>query len=231
MTSETTPSNNTREDTAVADAIDTAARTAQDKMEAIAGSEESARASASAIAEMQTQIAAILADIQAKLAEVNAQASAVKTQVAGDEAAVVGSSQEILTRAKGALTDVQAKISDITCIATQAIAAKTAIADDQAVIATKSAHIQNAQDHADKVRAELDRVLIAARAQATEVEGLKARAQVATDGSPALLTEIRTTKGLVDAEAPAITTARQNAEESAAVAKGLADKSAVGTCQ
>src|SRR5437879_8031871 len=49
-----------------------------------------------------------------------------------------------------ALADVQAKSADVAAIATQAIAAKTQITDDQAVIAAKSAHIQDAKEHADK---------------------------------------------------------------------------------
>lgn len=92
-----------------------------------------------------------------------------------------------------ALADTQTKLAEITTAATQALAAKTQIADDQSVIATKSDHIQNAQVHADTVRASLDRTLTAATQQATEVEGQKSRAQSAADTVTELLADLRTT--------------------------------------
>jgi hypothetical protein len=125
-----------------------------------------------------------------------------------------------------AFTDAQAKLEEITTAATQAVAAKTQITDAQAVIATKSDHIEKAQEHADTVRAGLDRTLTAATQQATEAEGLKSRAQSAADNAATLLTETRTAKGSVDTEVAAIVTARKTAEDSAAVTKDLADKSA-----
>src|SRR5207253_11312508 len=105
--------------------------------------------------------------------------------------------------------------------------AKTAITDEQAVIATKSAHIQGAQEHADKIRADLDRALTAATQQATDAEGLKARAQSAADTTTTLLTDIRTTKGAAEIDASTVATLRHAAEESASVTKSLADKSQV----
>ena len=47
------------------------------------------------------------------------------------------------------LADAQTKLAEITTAAAQAVAAKTQIVVDQAVIATKSDHIQKAQEHAD----------------------------------------------------------------------------------
>jgi hypothetical protein len=102
----------------------------------------------------------------------------------------------------------------------------TKIVDDQAVIATKSGHIQEAQVHADGVRANLDRTLTGATQQATEAEGLKARAQTAADNAAQLLFEVRTTKGTIEADAGAVAAALKATEESADLAKGLADKSA-----
>ena len=134
---------------------------------------------------------------------------------------------ESQAHAAAALADAQSKLTEITTAATQAVAAKTAITDDQAVIATKSDHIQKAQEHADKVRADLDRTLTAATQQATDAEGLKARALSAADNVATLLVDIRTTKGAAETEAAAATTARQAAEESATITKSLADKSAV----
>jgi small-conductance mechanosensitive channel len=124
------------------------------------------------------------------------------------------------------LVECQTKLTEITAVGTQATATRTQIADEQAVIATKSAHIQQAQEHADSVRASLDRTLTEATQQATEAEGLKSRAQSATDTATTLLTEIRTTKGSVETEATTVTDFRKSAEESATLAKGLADKSA-----
>ena len=101
-----------------------------------------------------------------------------------------------------ALADAQVKLAEIATAATQAVAAKTQIVDDQAVIATKSDHIQKAQEHADTVRANLDRALTAATQQVTEAEGQKSRAQSAADTVTELLTDVRTSKegvsGLVE---------------------------------
>lgn len=124
------------------------------------------------------------------------------------------------------LIKAQAKLAEITAFATQAIAAKTQINDEQAVIATKSDHIQKAQEHADNVRASLDRTLTAATQQATETEGQKNRAKSAADAATESLTNIRTTQGTVETNATAIKTARETAEESAILTKELADKSA-----
>ena len=60
-------------------------------------------------------------------------------------------SQQLTTKA---LESTQTKVGEITTIATQALAVKTQITDEQAVIATKSDHIQKAQEHADKIRAD-----------------------------------------------------------------------------
>ena len=125
-----------------------------------------------------------------------------------------------------ALIDAQAKLAEITATATQAVAVKTQITDAQAVIATKSDHIEKAQEHADTVRAGLDRTLTAATQQATEAEGLKSRTQSAADNATMLLTEIRTTKGSVESDVATIVTARKTAEESSDKTKDFADKSA-----
>ena len=82
-----------------------------------------------------------------------------------------------------------------------AVAAMTKTVGEQAVITAKSDHIQNAQIHADTVRASLDRVLTTASQQATESDGLKTRTQAAADNAAQLLTEVRTVKGTVKADA------------------------------
>jgi hypothetical protein len=221
MTPEATPS--TSGDPTGVPSDDVTAKTAQDRLTTITSFVDSARASAAAAADHQAQVAAVLADVQAKLAEITAtatQASTAKTQTATEQAAIVES-------VKATLAEAQSKLAEVTSAATQAVVAKTAITDDQAVIATKSDHIQKAQEHADKVRADLDRTLTAVTQQATDAEGLKARVQAAADNTATLLTDVRTTKGTAETEAAAIATARQAAEESATVTKSLADKSAV----
>ncbi len=123
------------------------------------------------------------------------------------------------------LAEAQSKSAEISTAKTEALAAKTKIEADQTVIATKSAHIQDAQEHADKVRANLDREHTAATKHATDAEGQKTRAQSAADSATELLTNVRTTKATAETDAEAIATMRKSAEESTAIAKGLADKS------
>lgn len=125
-----------------------------------------------------------------------------------------------------ALADAKAKLEEITTAATQAVAAKTKITDEQAVIATKSDHIQQAQEHADKVRADLDRELTAAKAQVTATEALKSSTQTAAETTAKLIKDIETAKESVETDAAAVVKARETAETSAIVSKGLADKSA-----
>ena len=123
------------------------------------------------------------------------------------------------------LADAKARLEEITAAATQVVAAKTKITDDQTVIATKSAHIADAQKHADTVRADLDRELTAAKAQVTAAEALKSNAQAAAEATTKLLKDVQTAKGTVETDAAAIVTARKTAEESAVLTKSLADKS------
>lgn len=148
------------------------------------------------------------------------------TQLAETAKATAQAATESQRLAAAAVSDVQKKVADITTVATQAVAASTQITDVQAIIATKSDHIQKAQEHADKVRGDLDRALTAANQQATEAEGQNSRAQSAADTAAKLLTNIRTTKGSADTDTAAIMSARETAIESAAKTKALADKAA-----
>ena len=137
------------------------------------------------------------------------------------------SAEEAQKQLVAALTNAHAKIDEISAIATKANAAATQIQDNQAVIATKSEHIQDAQVHADKVRAELDRTLTAAKQQLTETEGYKARAQSSSDSVTALAGEIKTLKGAADTDATKVAAALKVSEDSAAKNKALAEKSQV----
>lgn len=141
--------------------------------------------------------------------------------VANVAAQNAGESQRLVTAAH---VEATTKLTDMKAVTTQILALKTQISDDQAVIATKSDHIQKAQEHADKVRGDLDRSLTAASQCSADAEGLKARAQSAADSAVESLTDIRIKQGLVEADAAIITTARDAAKESAAVLKGQADK-------
>lgn len=122
-------------------------------------------------------------------------------------------------------SSLQGKLADAQAAATAAVAARTQVTDEQAVVATKSAHIQGAQEHADKVRAELDRVQTAATQSATEAEGHKNRAQAAIDAASELLAEIRAHKASAAAEAEGIDTLHEAAKEASAVTRKLADRS------
>lgn len=123
------------------------------------------------------------------------------------------------------IATAQAKLAEITLAATTALAAKTQITDEQAVIATKSGHIQGAQEHADKVRAELDRIQTVATQQATEIDGQRARVQTATDSAVQILAEIQSHKTSAESDAATAAIARDEAKTSSATAKKLADKS------
>lgn len=132
-------------------------------------------------------------------------------------------SQKLIAKA---LDGAQAKVHEITNIATQVLAAKTQITDEQAVIATKSAHIQNAQEHADKVRAALDQELTLAKQKVTDTEALKLNVKSAADDAAKLLTDIQTAKGTLVNDLETIGASRKVAEQSAELTKNLADKAA-----
>lgn len=101
---------------------------------------------------------------------------------------------------------------------------KTQATSLQAVIAQKSEHIEDARKHADEVRGELDKVLTAATAQATEADSLKTRAQSASDSATTLLAEVQKHEASSESALEQIATARSEAETSAAQLKRLSDK-------
>lgn len=124
------------------------------------------------------------------------------------------------------LADVQSKLEEIKTASTLVLTVKTQITDTQAVIATKSDHIQGAQEHADKVRADLDRALTSATQQVTAAEAQKASAQAAAVQGTELLAEIQKLRTAAEADGAAVANSKKTAEDSVAIAKGLADKSA-----
>lgn len=128
------------------------------------------------------------------------------------------------TRYRENLSAAEAKLGDVLGVATAALAAKTQIVDEQAVIAAKSAHIQSAQEHADSVRAELDRLQTAATQQATEIEGQRVRAQSAAETAGLVLIEIHQRAADASAAAEAAANSREEALDATATSKSLADK-------
>lgn len=177
-----------------------------------------------------------------ELARTAAEATQAASQIAQEHAAVaqrvatelegllatIKTRLEELEDTRAALTNVavaaDGKLAELAQAATSALATKTQINDEQAVIATKSAHIQSAQEHADKVRAEIDRIHVSATQQATETEGLRARAQTAMQSASELLSEIRGQKATADSDVTTIAAARETARAAAETTKGLADK-------
>ena len=158
---------------------------------------------------------ALLAKAQSSLAAVAEVANAAKV--------VGGDSQRVAAETNAT---VQTLLADINAVATQALSIKTQLLDAQTVIATKSDHIEGARQHADTVRAELDRTLTAAMAQATEAEGQKTRAQTASDGTIALHGAIQNLKGQADTDVATVAAARGTCTEAAAALKGMSDKAA-----
>lgn len=65
-----------------------------------------------------------------------------------------------------------AALAKISAALAQAKVAASEIIANQAIIAQKSAHIQAAQEHADKIRAALDRVLTNATQLENETDGV-----------------------------------------------------------
>lgn len=180
-----------------------------------------------------TTLEALEEEARAKITRLNelltaATASHAKiSELASAVEALVKSAEATASLNTTALTETQAKAADAVAAATQAIAAKTQIVDDQAVIATKSQHIQEAQEHADKVRGELDKALTSAAQHATEAEGLRSRAQSAADTSAALLLETKTSKTIAETERDNIKQLGEESLQATAVSKDLAAKAAV----
>lgn len=127
-------------------------------------------------------------------------------------------------RADDAHHRINSKLEEAQVAASAAIAAQTKVADAQAVVATKSDHIQAAQEHADKVRADLDRAQTAATQHVTEVEGFKNRTQSAADSATNLLAEIRELRLKAVAEAEAVGDLLGVARTSTDTTRGLADR-------
>lgn len=166
--------------------------------------------------------------VEAAVADANTALSQLKTSAteAADAAGTArDASKDSQRQITAILDDAKAKFAEVSAAATQVVAVQTKITDEQAVIATKSSHINDAQKHADEVRADLDRQLTAAKQQVTAVEAEKTKAQASALTSANLLKDIQTVKGTSETDAGKIAAALKIAHESAIQTKGLADKS------
>jgi hypothetical protein len=134
--------------------------------------------------------------------------------------------QDRLNQSAALLANIETQQADSSATATFAAAAKAQIADAQGVIATKSAHIQDAQTHADKIRGDLDRTLTAAQAQLTDIEGNKDRAKTTADTVAAQQAAIAASKTAGEADALLAKNAAAAATADALTTKSLADKAA-----
>jgi hypothetical protein len=167
--------------------------------------------------EQSPEIAAAIAEAQSSVQSAQALIATLKQQVVEVDS--------LRAAAVEIANSLQTKLAEAQAAATAAVAARTQVTDEQAVVATKSAHIQGAQEHADKVCIELDRVQTAASQSATETEGFKNRAQTAIDAASQLLAEIRALKGTAESEAEAIGSLHRTADAAFEVTKKLADRS------
>lgn len=167
--------------------------------------------------EGSAKLAVAIEEARRSLQEAESLVSSLRQQIAEVDG--------LRAKASEAATSVQAKIAEAQAAATAAVAARTQVTDEQAVVATKSAHIQGAQEHADKVRAELDRVHTAATQSATEAEGSKNRAQAAVDAASQLLAEIRAHKATAEKETESISALYESAKTAAEITKKLSDRS------
>jgi hypothetical protein len=149
----------------------------------------------------------------AKLQQLSSEVDVLRTSIQGNA-----------SQSTTLLAEIQSHHRDSSAVATQALAAKTQINDAQAVIATKSDHIQKAQEHADKVRGDLDRLLTAAQAQITDIEGNKVRAKTSADTALELQTSVASSKATSDADIGFVKQALAAALADAIKIQNLAEK-------
>ena len=152
----------------------------------------------------------------------------------------MGNLEKQLQDAKALITTVETLQSNTAAINGQALDAlkllqlaaseitttRTAVEQDQAAITTKSAHIQDACLHADKVRVDLDAALVAAQQSATNSESQNAASKVASDNLSALVVAAQAAKTAIDVHVSLAAERRQQCDEHAEVTKKLSDTAA-----
>jgi hypothetical protein len=196
--------------------LDRALTAATQQANDVEGEKLRAKSAAEKAGESLAAVQAIRLSVDSDIASVSA-----SRRTAEDVAA------QIKSLVEQAAVDAQAKLSEIVKAATTAAAVNAQITTDQAVIATRSDHIQKAQEHADTIRASLDRELTAATQKKTEAEGFMTAAKSAAANAATLLADVRTAKSTAASETEAIAAARKVADDSAGISKGLANKSAI----
>ncbi len=181
---------------------------------------------------VEERIAAARAELS-KLQEIFADAKSDREKIvtmltqASELAASVKSQHDAVGAAALAVeklsVDAKGKFDEVAAVATKALAASTQINDQQCVIAAKSAHIEDAKIHADKVRTELDRALMAATNKATEAEAMTARTSATADGIAKLNDSAKSAKIEIDSNAAAIKKALETSTQDSQKTKSLAD--------
>ncbi|SFW27827.1 hypothetical protein SAMN02800691_0725 [Luteibacter sp. UNCMF366Tsu5.1] len=116
------------------------------------------------------------------------------------------------------------QLADIQTTSNAVIAASEKVTTEQAVIAAKSAHIQDAQEHADKVRAQMDKLLTAVAGNASKAEALEARSEAAAEAIATASAAAAASKSAVDADASAVKDSLAQAEQATKESRGLADR-------
>lgn len=178
-------------------------------------------------------------DTTASPADGEADAAAVET------AAILAAAQEHLVRVAALEIEVQAhvdamkasreslaallqtgtqELASLQAVAQTVTVAGEKVATEQALIATKSAHIQDAQEHGDKVRAQVDKLLTAVEGHASKTEGLQTRAEAAADAIATASKAALASKAAVDVDATAVKETLAQAEAATKESRGLADR-------
>lgn len=128
---------------------------------------------------------------------------------------------ELMERLRAGVVTAETWLKAIGEVATKAATAASKIADDQSVIATKTEHIEDARKHADGVRADLDRAVVAVNKLVADAEGAETRTQSAADSASELQAAMVTKKGTADEDAAVIATAKSAAESVEAALKAM----------
>ncbi|MBB6241253.1 hypothetical protein [Rhodanobacter sp. MP1X3] len=193
----------TESDLAPNEDLDNALRIAREQLGILAKLVDEAKTSGAAVIESQRLSAAAL-----EAAKVSMAAAAENERLSAS-----------------ALEEAKSKLAETNSAAATSTAAAAKVEAEQLVVAAKSEHITAAQTHADKVRAELDKLVTNAAQKATAADGSQSRAQAAADATSTILTDVQATKVNAEAGAAAAAVTLGESKASAAQTKKLADKS------
>jgi len=130
---------------------------------------------------------------------------------------------EVKAQAAAAFQSLQSLVSTATENANRVEAIKTGAEQAQGVIATKSQHIEDGRIHADKVRADIDRLLTEAQQSSTNAEAQHQASRSASENLNSLYASAQTVKANTDSNAEAVAKSRQQCEEHEAKTRKLAE--------